>query len=111
MAEAQRGSHEVRSAIAAGRSSALVKRWGCATFLLLNTFVPNALQAQVANDQPRERREIPIPRFSHMTVQPLPATIEARWERFDAGFGLHDEQSSLVAGSLLRAKYAADVAF
>src|SRR5258705_13833574 len=98
MAEAQRGSHEVRSSIAAGRSSALVKRWGCATFLLLNaSFAAPALLAQAADDQTRQRREIPLPRFNLMTVQPRPATLQTRWERFDAEFGLHDEQSSLVA--------------
>lgn len=110
MAEAQRGSHEVRSTIAICRSSALVKRCGCATFLLLNAFAARALLAQAADDPAPSYHNIPLPRMNLITVVPRPATHLTRWDRFDAEFGLHDEQASLLAGSLLRAKYTVDVA-
>jgi hypothetical protein len=100
----------VRSTIAVCQSSTLVKRWARITFLLLGMGSARAFAAPTADDPSPPRYNISLPRLDLITVAPRPATLRTRWERFDAEFGLHDQSSSLVAGSLLRVKYAVDVA-
>jgi hypothetical protein len=43
-------------------------------------------------------------------MQPRTPSLQTRWDRFEAEFGIPDQQTSLLTGSLLRAKYSLDLA-
>jgi hypothetical protein len=89
----------VRRTNAVCRLPVLLKAWSCC-FLLFCV----ELNAQSADD--------PLPRLRQpaLAVQAHPATLQSRWDRFEAEFGLPEEQTSLLASSILHAKYGVDLA-
>ena len=77
----------------------LLKAWSCC-FVILGV----QLDAQGADDL------LPRLRQPALAVQAHPATLQSRWDRFEAEFGLPDQQTSLLTSSILRAKYGVDLA-
>ncbi len=56
--------------------------------------------------------ELPVPESRLRLVGPRPArpTLHSRWQRFDAEFGLRNEQHSVVLASVSHLKYTVDLA-
>ena len=98
MAPGQKGSQQVR------RTNAFDRR-GCRIILLLGVLAGSAqVQAQSVEDT------LPRLRLPTLAVRRRPDTLQSRWDKFEAEFGLPEQPQSPLTASLLRAKYGVDVA-